>query len=75
MGLVGYLIMSYIVSYVAHIPVHGVRHSFIPAAVPWGIAAAVAVWCTMTRRTLRAAWITLPAACVFFLLPHIVRHR
>ena len=76
MRLIGYLLVSYIASYLVHIPVHGgFRNAMIPAAVPWGISAVVAVWCTVTRRSLRIAWITLLGACAFFLFPHIVRHR
>ena len=75
MRLIGYLLVSYVASYVAHVPVHGsFRNAFIPAAVPWAIAAIVAIWCTVTGRTLRIAWMTLAAACAFFLLGHIIPH-
>ena len=67
--LLTYLLGSYLVSYVAHIPVHGgFINPLIAAAVPWAIPAALACWCVGTGRSLRPAWIALAASCTFVLL-------
>jgi len=71
--LVAFLLLSYALSYLLHMPVHGgFTNPIIPAAVPWSIAAAVAVRCALIGRTRRAAWITLLATCAFFLLAHLI---
>jgi hypothetical protein len=76
MRLIAYLVTSYIVSYLAHIPVHhGLANPLIPALVPWAMAALVAIWSTYKGQSLRPAWITLAIATTFFLLGHIVPHR
>lgn len=75
MKLLAYLLMSYILSYLAHVPVHGsLRNAIIPAALPWAISALVAIWFTKKGVSLRPAWVVLATCCAFFLLGHVV-HR
>ncbi len=76
MRLVGYLVASYAVAYVLHIPVHhGFTNPIIPAAVPWAIAAVAAVVRTVQGRDLRPAWWVLAAGCAFFLSAHLLPHH
>jgi len=68
-----YLVTSYAVAYVAHMMLFDRwDRVLIPAAVPWAIAAGVAIWQYRRHLPFRPAWITLGIASAIFILPHIV---
>ncbi len=76
--LLAYLVDSYLLAYLAHIPIHhGLTHPtnpIIPALVPWGIAACVAVVRYARKQSFVPAWCTLAVVTAFFLLGHLIPH-
>ena len=75
MRLALYLVLSYLVVYAINVPVHhGFINPIVPAAVPWAVAAAVAVWCHWRGRSLIPAWLTLALIGGILVLGHLVPH-
>lgn len=69
-----YLLTSYAIAYAVHFPLFDRwDRVLIPAALPWAIAAAVALW--QYRRGLPRfpAWATLVVGMVVFIAPRLLR--
>ena len=69
-----YLVGSYALSYAIHFMLFDRwDRVLIPAAIPWAIAAAVAVWQYRGGLPRFPAWITLGIAIGVFVLLHLLR--
>lgn len=68
-----YLLTSYLIAYTVHFPLFDRwDRVLIPAALPWGIAAAVAIWQYRRGLPRQPAWITLAIAIAVFAALHLV---
>jgi len=71
--LIVYFVSSYAVAYAAHMMLFDRwDRVLIPAALPWAIAAGVAIWHYRRHLPLRPAWFTLAIASMIFVLPHLL---
>ena len=68
-----YLVGSYALTYAVHLPMFDRwDRALIPAAIPWGIAAAVAFWQYRHGLPRLPAWVTLAIATSVFVGLHIL---